>query len=552
MLSYFPTPYPDENLYSILARYHAASANTSYKATLRQLFGTESVIPDAALPSHLDALCQQLPTNHRLTPVHVIKANTLYTYFIAFQGVDTRRWLQRAMRGNDGRSIQVKIGAVAGHLVTNERSRFCRTCARDDLRDVGEPYWHRMHQLPGTLVCPEHGQALTYPVGKQRQELVLPAILSNQLASYGFDRNVDPVVQRRLLEIARLNQKLLSNGPLPIDATAAMRAYRHALLERGLISDGGRVRQASFRLALADYYANPPIDFISSLGVTMNWAAEMIAGDRIVRNPLKHVLLIHYLFGTLEAFLDACYKSPPNPQAFGTPPVPYPSCAVLKRMLVTDGLSARQTSGRLRVSVTTVLQHAKRCGLHVQSRPKYANTISERILTDAIQRPDPVKVLARRNKVSVTYVYRLLFANPEIRDRYRDLLLSSEIRERRKRLECWLQRNPAAAVTALRNMRSADFIYLYRHDRKWLTARLSTQPRGLRRKHDAVDWVTRDRNFANEIQQTLRELRQNNPTLRITISRIGCRLHRQSWIDKHLDKLPKSRELLNSLKKPNK
>lgn len=39
MLTFFPTPYPDEILYSTFARYHMRSANSSIKDTLDDLFG---------------------------------------------------------------------------------------------------------------------------------------------------------------------------------------------------------------------------------------------------------------------------------------------------------------------------------------------------------------------------------------------------------------------------------------------------------------------------------------------------------------------------------
>lgn len=33
-------------------------------------------------------------------------------------------------------------------------------CLIEDTQKYGEPYWHRMHQIPGVLVCPTHGFVL--------------------------------------------------------------------------------------------------------------------------------------------------------------------------------------------------------------------------------------------------------------------------------------------------------------------------------------------------------------------------------------------------------
>ncbi len=34
--------------------------------------------------------------------------------------------------------------------------RFCSICLREDVEQYGEPYWHRVHQVAGVLVCPIH------------------------------------------------------------------------------------------------------------------------------------------------------------------------------------------------------------------------------------------------------------------------------------------------------------------------------------------------------------------------------------------------------------
>lgn len=42
MISFFPTPYPDELWYSVICRYHIHSGNSCAKHTLRQLYGDNS------------------------------------------------------------------------------------------------------------------------------------------------------------------------------------------------------------------------------------------------------------------------------------------------------------------------------------------------------------------------------------------------------------------------------------------------------------------------------------------------------------------------------
>ena len=43
MISFFPSPYPDELWYSVICRYHVHSGNYCAKHTLRQLYGTAMI-----------------------------------------------------------------------------------------------------------------------------------------------------------------------------------------------------------------------------------------------------------------------------------------------------------------------------------------------------------------------------------------------------------------------------------------------------------------------------------------------------------------------------
>ncbi len=47
MISFFPTPYPDELWYSVICRYHVHSGNYCAKHTLRQLYGDNFCAPQS-------------------------------------------------------------------------------------------------------------------------------------------------------------------------------------------------------------------------------------------------------------------------------------------------------------------------------------------------------------------------------------------------------------------------------------------------------------------------------------------------------------------------
>lgn len=68
MLGFFPTPYPDELLYSVVARYHLRSGNKSFQKTHEELFETTELQQNKIiLPNNLNFLVSQLPQSSKLT-----------------------------------------------------------------------------------------------------------------------------------------------------------------------------------------------------------------------------------------------------------------------------------------------------------------------------------------------------------------------------------------------------------------------------------------------------------------------------------------------------
>jgi hypothetical protein len=84
MVSFFPKPYPDEILYSVIARYHIRSGNTSPKVTLRELFNSQSTVATADLPCNLNSLIENLESFSNHTVENLIYKNTLYPSTVFF------------------------------------------------------------------------------------------------------------------------------------------------------------------------------------------------------------------------------------------------------------------------------------------------------------------------------------------------------------------------------------------------------------------------------------------------------------------------------------
>jgi hypothetical protein len=156
MLSFFPTPYPDEVLYSVLARYHIRSGNQSPKVTLRDLFDTTNVISTIDFPSHLQILSNKLSHFEVYTFENFVINHTLFRFYAPFLSAEKSQTVFDLMRFNARGIIHTKTGIMASSVKTPTFIRFCPQCLKEDFVRYGESYWHRLHQIPVVPVCHKH------------------------------------------------------------------------------------------------------------------------------------------------------------------------------------------------------------------------------------------------------------------------------------------------------------------------------------------------------------------------------------------------------------
>src|SRR6201986_828577 len=156
MVALFPTPYPDELLYSVFARYAALMQYPNTEAVNIELFGRRSAAAIIDLPSHLGCLTSPFPSGHQLTVSRLLKEHSIYLYYSPFIGVRRVQALRCAMEEGGGAIVHKIAGITASSVRPPERLRFCPRCVEVDRMTYKECYWHRLHQVAGVTVCPQH------------------------------------------------------------------------------------------------------------------------------------------------------------------------------------------------------------------------------------------------------------------------------------------------------------------------------------------------------------------------------------------------------------
>jgi hypothetical protein len=137
MLGFFPTAYPDELLYSLIARYHLRSGSISPKVTLQELFGSTTTIATIDLPANLNDLTKRL---QHLTPdsaKDLIVKHTLYPFYQPFLPPQRDRSIRKSMRASKTTNIHTRAGIMASAIPAPRYLRFCPQCNMEDLEIYG-------------------------------------------------------------------------------------------------------------------------------------------------------------------------------------------------------------------------------------------------------------------------------------------------------------------------------------------------------------------------------------------------------------------------------
>ncbi|WP_311062404.1 TnsD family Tn7-like transposition protein [Thermoanaerobacterium sp. CMT5567-10] len=115
-----------------------------------------------------------------------------------------------------------------------------------------------------------------------------------------------------------------------------------------------------------------------------------------------------------------------------------------------------------------------------------------------------------------------------------------------------LKNNPGKGKTELRQMDKVLFTWLYRNDREWLNNNSPAKKR-VNNGYIRVDWDSRDKEILPKVEGVVKDmLNSKEKPERISISRIGGKLGIRALLEKHLDKLPRTRAYLDSVKESDK
>ncbi|MEQ1622533.1 MAG: TnsD family Tn7-like transposition protein [Methylococcales bacterium] len=294
MLGYFPVPYGDELLYSIVGR-HAlhTGLGSNQKAVIREVFSssTAAAIPD--LPSHLDALVHNLQLVWPINVEDLIASFTLASIYLPFLSQDQAAKVIRSMRSDIGGSIHTRSGIAASTIKQSAFFRYCPECIKEQVSECGEAYWRRSHQLPGLAFCKGHSCILeNSPIYfRTREKHHFVATASSRVDSTA-----------KYLELSDLDLSLHDSyiELLQSRHLSGLGAHRWTLFYRNLANDLGlmhksRVQHKEIYQLVKHKWDGSTFECHFQEPVEKHWLVNLFRKHRKSFHPLMHLLVLSAL-----------------------------------------------------------------------------------------------------------------------------------------------------------------------------------------------------------------------------------------------------------------
>ncbi|AZF08205.1 TnsD family Tn7-like transposition protein [Pseudomonas sp. R5-89-07] len=451
---------PDETLFSLCSRQHLVMGNLDPATTSSAILGLRRQFIKHDIPCGISAL-EQTGFTYWGSAESILLNHTIFPLFAPFQNKVKIEDAIKTLKGDRIDSIKYRLGLVSSGFGAEHPLKACPHCMHEDVHAHGVAYWHLTHQYPGVLICPRH-QAWLMASTKGRRwsgrfEWSLPAeefLIEQDSSQKLWSRPVFLALADNVINLASIGRAT------SFESCTVAAAYRTAILHG---SRSASLFDRTEPLRRFHLFESLPADKKSS----ESFVNQLVRTPRRSIHPLKHLILIDWLFDDLHSFLEA-YKAE----------------------VARSAQQVASTPSRVpdkRVSLSSSGAPAKNA-----PRPKRLKGQLKEDLLSKLAEGVSKQVLCEEFQITVSTINKLLRAHPTT---YAIALKARHRRETDEHRSQWQHLHglyPELGVQALRNKMPPLYAWLYRNDKAWLVAedQTFTKPAHVNKHH--VDWEARD------------------------------------------------------------
>ncbi len=504
-MNFFPMPYPDEILYSTLARYCIRSGNAKDIHNFEDLFGTRNCVAVMELPTQLDALIDNMPVGTKYTAEYFISKHSLFPFLAAFIPQDRAEKIIETMRNGEGAVSYIRIGLISNTITLNKYFRFCPECFKEDIERFGEPYWHRSHQVTGVFICSKHKITLhnsTELIRAGNRQRFIGASHENCIVDKEI--NYSDNFMKRMLWMAEDVEVLLNNQFEFKEPEWFKSQFRVKLIEKGYARMNNYIHQKKLKQDFMEFYGYEYLNLVQSTvpDKSGGWLSDMVRKNDRTTYAIRYLLLTRFLdipivdlFNTKLGFNGEGENSIDAYQELWD-----------QRLieLSQSELSIREIANILKSSTKTIRKAIDRLGIKkfwkFNGGGKYLH-------------------------IKFTDTEEFKIKRKELREKWTELH----------------SQYPDKSSNQIRKNNDGVYAWLKKYDSEWMEEHY----RRINNKVNYFDWSERDAELLPQVKEVVKEMKEGKPE-KITWTTIGSKLGISGWLSKRKEKLPLTKEYIES------
>jgi hypothetical protein len=475
--AFLPQIEDGETLYSWAAGYHRLSGNALAKESSLQLFGDSRAGLRHDFPSHLDHFVKN--TNGVFGDAGTLAyERTIFGFFAPFQDQRGAEDVLSLMRGISVEKVKSTLGLLPSRVGGFFPLKACPDCIKTDLKANTVSRWHVEHQWPSTWICRKHRKPLQALKRECQPKDLRKWLLPEDVSETEWDKfHVTDSAKSKLSWIAELSAHVSKNRSLHLDHQLLRYTYLCRAKERGWLSTDGSLKLAEVRTLFLDYYAGmdglPGYEVVRSVEAEHGGMLGMLMRQYDwKRHPLKHLLLIAFMFDTVSEF-DETYQQVWAAYTNGgldalKMMVGESWKAELKRLVEVDLMSLSGAARAIGIPLSVAIRVAKQEGVAYQRRARVLNTVLGDEIMDMIAGGLSRDEIQQRTGIKKTLLKDLLAREPTLRDAWRKMDFDRRKDGYRANFLALIDQYRGVPVKRLRLLSGNGVSWLYRNDRAWL------------------------------------------------------------------------------------
>lgn len=549
-LAYVPAILPDELLYSFLGRLCLLNAIKEARDQMRKIFGTTRVLPCIDMPTRIGTLLERLGNSSPWpSSDELIEHSTILPYYRPFLPPDRYARARKILIHGPGGSLKTMMGLVANGFGASPPLRYCTMCHTEAKAKYGMPYWLRAHQLPGVTTCYIHGLDLVVyhatRVGFTTRQFILPPGLTDSIC-------IEADLHSEQCSFAAISNKLLHAELPAISPDVRTASYRSAIESAGFTKQG-HLDYDALAQELRRYYASfagylHQNRLLSSNTNPLAWIRNVVDRSNRASHPICHLMLIKFLFGNLENFIDMTriHACKDGSKKYTTSHESQVDCShhLLEGALINRTLSCRDISSRFSLSIHAIIKMRLQRNIPVVVRPKKINDELLHRITSMLAENSSPATTAEAFGVSICSIYRILAGSLELLNKRSQYSFEKKLTEHRSIWSNTFNSISNPSIKSARILAKATYMWLYRNDREWLSRYRITQP--IKNSTPRVKWDERDLAYCKVIQIFVSSFKSQDKRSRVSKSML-LRIVGESSVRKNIEKLPKLKIIIDSL-----